>query len=370
MFPEFPKPSITTTATIATSLIVGYTVIKLLSGKQKKYVVTPSDNKKRSTATDYFPSTFSLQTIPPLNGQVAIVTGGNTGIGYQTCKHLALNGAKVYMACRSKERALTAIDQLKAEADKLGKVVDVEFVYLDLSDLKQAKEAGVELAKRVKRVDVLVNNAGIMDIVSTVPFKLSKDGFESMFATNHLGHFQFTKQLLPVILKTTNNPRIVILASYANWRAPNCGIDFDSVTTQKDNVSPMHYYGQSKLANILYATELNARHGNVITINSVHPGVVDSELIRPDKFSFMWFLTQIIPKRVLLKLMIGNVLTSEQGAYASLFAATSKDVDTQKIKGKYLIPYGVVSDDHHPMAMDRVLAKKLWDFSEEACSKF
>ncbi|KAJ3025953.1 UNVERIFIED_CONTAM: hypothetical protein HDU68_006425 [Siphonaria sp. JEL0065] len=349
MFPEFTKPSITTTATIATSLIVGYTVIKFLTGKKKKYVVTPLDNKKHSTATDYFPSTFSLNTIPPLDGQIAVVTGGNTGIGYQTCKYLALNGSKVFMACRSKERALAAIDQLKVEADQLGKVVDVEFVYLYLSDLKQAKEAGVELAKRVKQVDVLVNNAGIMDIVSTVPFKLSKDGFESMFATNHLGHYQFTKQLLPVILKTPNNPRIVILASSANWRSPNCGIDFESFKAHKDNFSPMHYYGQSKLANILFATELNARYGDAIAVNSVHPGVVDSELIRPDKFSFMW---------------------CSQGAYASLFAATSKDVDTQKIKGRYLIPFRVVSDDYHPMAMDRILAKKLWDFSEEVCSKF
>ncbi|KAI9328635.1 hypothetical protein BDR26DRAFT_795327, partial [Obelidium mucronatum] len=97
-----------------------------------------------------------------LDGKVAIVTGGNTGIGYETVKHLALKGAKVFLAARSKERAEAAIVKLKADAQTLGKAVDIEFVQLDLSDLKQTKEAALGLSSKLTQIDILVNNAGIM----------------------------------------------------------------------------------------------------------------------------------------------------------------------------------------------------------------
>ncbi|KAI9328636.1 hypothetical protein BDR26DRAFT_45001 [Obelidium mucronatum] len=192
-----------------------------------------------------------------------------------------------------------------------------------------------------------------------------------MFATNHLGHFQFTKYLLPVILKTPNNPRIVLLSSFAQWRAPATGIDFESIKQKKDGFTAMILYGQSKLANILFATEINARYGDHLTINSVHPGIVASELIRPAPYSFAWFLIKTLPSSVLGNLLFKSTpLTTEKGAYASLYAATSKEIDEKGIKGKYIIPFGVVSDDHHPLAFDLDLAKKLWDFSEEAVTQY
>ncbi|KAJ3021177.1 UNVERIFIED_CONTAM: hypothetical protein HDU68_009777 [Siphonaria sp. JEL0065] len=335
-------------------------------------VLTALDSKKvPTTGASYQDSTFTLDSIPSLDGKIAIVTGGNTGIGYETVKHLALKGAKVFLAARSKERAEAAIAKLKTEAQSLGKSVDIEFVQVDLSDLKQTKEAALGLASKLTHIDILVNNAGIMDVVDPKAYKFSKDGYESMFATNHLGHFQFTKYLLPVILKTPNSPRIVLLSSFAQWRAPVTGIDFESVKQKKEGFVPLILYGQSKLANILFATEINARHGNHLTINSVHPGIVASELIRPVPYSFVWFLTKALPASVLGNLLFkATPLTTEKGAYSSLYAAASKEIDEKGIKGKYIIPFGVVSDDHHPLAFDRDLAKKLWDFSEDAVSKY
>ncbi|KAJ3055521.1 hypothetical protein HDU99_007550, partial [Rhizoclosmatium hyalinum] len=278
-----------------------------------------------------------------------------------------------FVATRSTEKGQAAITQLKALAAAAGKQISVELVRLDLSDLKQTKEAALELAKKVDRIDILVNNAGIMDIISKDPFKLSKDGYESMFATNHLGHHMFTKHLLPVIIKTPGTPRIVILASYANWRAPIYGIDYQSLSQHNPAFTGGNYYGQSKLANILFATSLNKKYGYQIAVNSVHPGFVSTELMRPDPFTPLWFAMKIFPRGLLTRLMVGSsqgALSPEQGAFASLYAATHPEILEKGIKGKYIIPFGVVSDDHHPLAMDPEHAQKLWDFSEAVCSKY
>ncbi|TPX45899.1 hypothetical protein CcCBS67573_g10344, partial [Chytriomyces confervae] len=227
---------------------------------------TLSDTRPFTGAT-YHPSTFSLDKIPSLSGKTALVTGGNTGIGYHTCKHLALNGAKVLMACRDKERANNAIARIQNEAVAAGKTVDIEFVHLDLADLAQVKQAAVGVSQRIAKLDILVNNAGIMDVLSDKPFKLTKDLFESMFAVNHLGHFMLTKHLMPSILMSSN-PRVVILSSYAQWRAPLCGIDFSSLTNFNESYAGTHYYGQSKLANLLFSNELAARYPHKLLVNA------------------------------------------------------------------------------------------------------
>ncbi|KAJ3291028.1 hypothetical protein HDU79_002742 [Rhizoclosmatium sp. JEL0117] len=354
-------------AAAATALVL---LRRATSATKRPSVATPADTKPRRTSTDYYASSFTLATIPSLVGRVAIVTGGNTGLGYHSVKHLAFNGAKVFLAARSKDRAETAIANLKAEAAAAGKVIDVEFVRVDLGDLKQTKDAAIDLAKRVNRIDILVNNAGIMDVVTKEPFKLSKDGYEAMFSTNHLGHFMFTKHLLPVILKTPNTPRIVNLSSSATWMAPVYGIDYETLKKHNPAFSAGNYYGQSKLANLLFSTELHNKYGYQIAVNSVHPGVVDTELVRPDRFSLAWFFFSLIPKRWILSLIIGPILTPEQGAHAQLYAATHPEIDSKNIRGKFIIPYGVVSDDHHPKGMDKDLAKQLWDFSEQVCAKY
>ena len=319
-----------------------------------------------NTGDKYIPTEFDPAKIQSLSGKTALVTGGNAGIGYHEVKYLAFSGAKVFLAARSEQRATDAIDRITAEATAAGKTVSIEFIRVDLADLAQTKAASVALAAKLTRLDILIANAGIMDIASHSAFKLSKDGYENMFATNHLGHFMLVTHLLPIILKTPGTPRIVNVSSYATWRAPETGIDYDSLQKHVEGFTAFHYYGQSKLANVLFSTELNARHGSKIIVNSVHPGAVDTELIRPEPFTLIWLISFFVsPGRLLY-----NLLTPEKGSYSALWAATSPEIEAKGIKSKYIVPYGAVSDDHHPLAMDTLHATKLWTYSETVCAKF
>ncbi|KAI9335708.1 hypothetical protein BDR26DRAFT_822388 [Obelidium mucronatum] len=358
----------TIAASLATAVFVAAVAFRLKQPRAKaKLAASALDFRKGPSATTtYLPSPFSLTSIPSLKGKTAIVTGGNTGIGYQIVKNLALNGAKVFLAARSKERADKAISQLEKEAKKANRSISVEFVRVDLADLKQTKEAAIKLAQRIDRIDILVNNAGVMDILAKDSFSLSKDGWENMFATNHLGHFMFTKQLLPVLLHSPGIPRIIVLSSSATWRAPLCGIDFDSLKEKRCDFVPFHYYGQSKLANLLFSNRLHELHGSQIIVNAVHPGAVASDLLRPPRFSILWLLTSWIPKSFFTLLSMGKLLSVEKGAYSALFAATTTQTD---IRGKYIIPFGAVSKDYHPKGSDTALAKQLWDLSEAACEE-
>ncbi|ORY45152.1 hypothetical protein BCR33DRAFT_194186 [Rhizoclosmatium globosum] len=111
------------------------------------------------------------------------------------------------------------------------------------------------------------------------------DGYETHFATNHLGHFQFVKEILPVLLKAQEKPRVVVVSSSATWNAPTCGIDFKSVVQKQPGFRTTNYYGQSKLANSLFAVGLNTRYGDQLIVNAVHPGVVDTDLFQITPYS-------------------------------------------------------------------------------------
>ncbi|KAJ3111876.1 hypothetical protein HK100_002529 [Physocladia obscura] len=343
-------------------------------------VASPVDTKKEVTNKSYI-GTPTFSPIPSVRGKVAIVTGGNSGIGFQLCKFLAFNGAKVYVACRSEEKGQDAIKSIQAEgvvAGKKAEALDLMFVKVNLGDLKQTKQAAVDLAAKVGKIDILICNAGIMDVISSEPYKVSmvlltklmvQDGYENMFSVNHLGHFVFTTTLLPVLLKTPGHPRVVMLSSYANWRAPNSGIDFECLVKKNAEFTAVNLYGQSKLANILFANELTLRHPKIIA-NSVHPGIVTTNLLRPTPGSLLAIASYVIPKRVIGRILVGDMLTPEEGCLSALWAATALEVEEKHITGKYVVPFGAVSDDHHPLAMDKELAKKLWEFSETACAKF
>ncbi|KAJ3081727.1 hypothetical protein HDU99_004833, partial [Rhizoclosmatium hyalinum] len=223
----------------------------------EKQIPSPFETIKKSVRTDavYKSSSFSINAIPSLVGKTAVVTGGNKGIGYFTVKHLALNGAKVYMASRSKDNATAAIKKIELEAAALGKSVDIDFIQMDVSDMKQTKQSGIDLAAKLKSLDILICNAGAyLGYLDNAPndfgYQVSVDGYEIMFATNYLGHFMLVQQLLPILLKT-RTPRVITLTSSATWCAPMCGIDFTSVTEKLDGFLAGHYYSQSKLANSL-----------------------------------------------------------------------------------------------------------------------
>ncbi|KAI8916401.1 hypothetical protein EDD86DRAFT_185437 [Gorgonomyces haynaldii] len=298
----------------------------------------------------------SASDIPDLSGKTAIVTGGNTGIGYETCLALLNKNAKVYMASRSRQRATDAIERLEKATGK-----KCEFLELDLQDLKQVKGAAESFLKKKEKVDILVNNAGIM----ACPFALTKDGIETQFGTNHVGHFLFTTTLIPAILKA-DKPRIVNLSSYGHNFATKNGIEFENINNEKV-MSNWERYGQSKLANILFTRGLNKRYGDKIYANAVHPaGGVNTELDRGiiDSLGGEKSWTYFFVQPFLSAFKYGLMLTPAQGALASLYAATCPEIEKEGYKGRYIIPFGVVSEKTSVQATDDALADKLWTFSE------
>ncbi|KAJ3029259.1 UNVERIFIED_CONTAM: hypothetical protein HDU68_012670 [Siphonaria sp. JEL0065] len=295
------------------------------------------------------PSTYTTAAIPDLTGRVFVVTGGNTGIGYETVLQLTKKNATVIMASRSEDRAKAAIAKIEKESGITGKI---EFLRLVLNDLKQVSSASTELLSRHEKIDVLINNAGIM----AGPFALSADGIEDQFATNHVGHFLLTKKLIPALLKG-NEPRIVNLSSSYHAKAPLPeGIRFDKINDTK-SMNNWERYGQSKLSNVLFTKQLNKLYGDKIVVNSVHPGFVDTELTRGVvQNTGSWFK----PIMDLVKKVVA--LTPQDGALTSLYAATSPDVG----KDRFYWPIAKDSTDTEtiPLGKDEALAQRLWDFTE------
>ncbi|KAJ8322902.1 hypothetical protein BDV3_006815 [Batrachochytrium dendrobatidis] len=309
----------------------------------------------------YVKTGYSVDMIPDLTGKVAIVTGGNTGIGYETVHALAKAGAKVFMASRSEERAVEAIAKIHKD---LGKNDMVEFLRLDLQDLKQTKTAALNFLAMSLPLDILVNNAGIM----ACPFALTKDGIESQMGTNHLGHFLFTTTLIPALEKAAPS-RVVCVSSFGHSITTEVGINFERINDES-LCSSWQRYGQSKLANILFARSLAKRlASSKVYVNSLHPGVVHTEIMRGP--ANLYGLTGIFSGLSWLATGLTGMiaLTPKQGALTQLYLATSPDISDQGISGKYFIPFGKESDDCTPFAKDDDLAEKLWEWSQNIVDK-
>jgi NAD(P)-dependent dehydrogenase (short-subunit alcohol dehydrogenase family) len=294
---------------------------------------------------------FTTEDIPDLTGKIAIVTGGNTGIGFATCVELLRKGAKVYLAARSETRAKKAIGTLQKEIP--GALV--VWLPLDLMSLKSVMNAVNEFKKGEQRLDILINNAGIM----ACPFQLSEDGIESQFATNHVGHFLLTRELLPYLVESRG--RIVNVSSMLyTWHPPG-GIAFEDLNNASA-MSNLTRYGQSKLANILFTRELHKRFGDHIYVNAVHPGIIRSELSRGMEDTIGKFAQLLL---VPFAFFFTNFVQSspEKGALNSLFCATSTNIEQQTIKNTYFVP-NVQPEALSPIACDDDLSNKLWEFTE------
>ncbi|KAI8608264.1 hypothetical protein BC830DRAFT_1174569 [Chytriomyces sp. MP71] len=298
------------------------------------------------------PFNFKAADLPDLTGRLFVVTGGNTGIGYETCLQLALKNATVVMASRSEERANAAIAKVKQQAPN----AKIEFLKLVLNDLKQVKSAAAELSARHPKLDVLVNNAGIM----APPFSLSPDGIEDQFATNHVGHFLLTRELLPALLQG-DTPRIVNLSSSYHSKCPSAGVLFDDINNEKA-MDAWQRYGQSKLSNILFSKKLNKLYGDKIIVNSVHPGFVNTELTRGTEATYGGWL-----KPILGAVKAIAALTPQDGALTQLFAAASPIVVEKGFKDRFFVPLARDATDTSELialGRDEALADKLWDFTE------
>ena len=213
-------------------------------------------------------ATWSAEDIGDLTGRVALVTGANSGIGYETAKALADHGAHVVLACRNDEKARQARDKMESELDRSS----LEVLHLDLADLVSVRRAAEAVLSVHARLDLLVNNAGVMG----TPYRLTADGFELQMGTNHLGHFALTGVLLDRIL-TTERSRVVTVSSNLHRAGRLRSADAAGVGTRNTWVA----YGSSKLANLLFTAELSRRLGaaGLPTLAvAAHPGRTRSNL--------------------------------------------------------------------------------------------
>ncbi|KAJ7153072.1 NAD(P)-binding protein [Mycena crocata] len=303
-----------------------------------------------STLSKLFPPKpkFSVNDIPDLTGQVIIVTGGNSGVGKETVKALLQHNAKVYVAARSEEKAKAAIVDLKSVTGK-----QAEFLQLDLADLHSVKRAAAEFNQRETELHVLFNNGGVMD----PPIEqLTAQKFDLQFGTNVLGHFYFTRLLLPTLLATAASKglaRVINTSSLsAEMSGLKNGINFNTVTdTPERRKTPTNsLYAQSKLGNIMLSNELARRYGTQgIMSTSLHPGNLKTELGRHHGPIFLLFI----------RLLVYPV---PYGALTQLWAGTTAEGAT--FNGKYLIPWARMGKTP-PEALVPGAAESLWTWMEK-----
>ncbi|ARS90551.1 oxidoreductase [Natrarchaeobaculum aegyptiacum] len=299
--------------------------------------------------------TFTAADVPDQTGRTIVVTGANSGIGLEATRELTRNGATVVMACRSPERGDDAAADVRRDVPD----ADLRIEHCDLGDLESVRA----FADRIDEpIDVLVNNAGTM----AIPRSETVDGFETQFGVNHLGHFALTGLLLETLLTGTDDgpaARVVTVSSGVHERGE---IDFDDLYGEQ-SYDPWSAYAQSKLANVLFAYELERRFrtadANAKSL-AVHPGYADTELQfrgPREAGSHLGLLVRRVMNAVLAQ-------SPEQGALATLYAATAPEAEG----GGYYGPGGLASMRGSPdrqassdLSYDRDLARRLWRVSRE-----
>ncbi len=281
--------------------------------------------------------------MPDQTGRVAIVTGSNSGIGWEAARALASKGATVIMACRSIAAATSAADRIQALKPS-GKVVVMP---LDLGDLASVRAFAAAFRQDYHRLDLLINNAG----VAKPPYGKTTQGFEQQFGINHLGHYALTGLLLDR-LDATPGARIVTVSSLSHRSGI---IDFDNLNWER-NYNPARAYAQSKLANLLFTYELQRRlvaAGRTTLAAAAHPGWSATNALRHS--SMMRSLNPIFAQN------------PKMGVLPTLYAATAPDVQGGEYYGPMTLelrgyPKKVVSS---PRSHDEAVARRLWTVSEE-----
>ncbi|GAB1513103.1 SDR family NAD(P)-dependent oxidoreductase [Actinophytocola sp. KF-1] len=287
---------------------------------------------------------WTEQDVPDQTGRVAVVTGANTGLGVETARVLAARGASVVLAVRNVEKGRQA-------AARIGG--DVTVRELDLASLASVRAAADALRADHARIDLLINNAGVM----YTPKQTTRDGFEMQFGTNHLGHFAFTGLLLDLLLPVPGS-RVVTVSSVGH--RIRAAIHFDDLQWER-SYSRVGAYGQAKLANLMFTYELQRRlaaHGATAAV-AAHPGVSDTELARNSPVVARALLTAFAP-----------LITQKaaMGALPTLRAAT----DPAVLGGQYYGPDGLGESRGHPrlvtsspQSYDVALQQRLWAVSED-----
>lgn len=297
--------------------------------------------------------TFSIENIASQKGRIAIVTGANIGLGFETTKALAKTGMKIIMACRNLQKAEIAKTSILNEVRN----AELEIIQLDLNSLDSVRKFADVFKQKYNRLDLLINNAGIM----IPPFAKTKDGFESQMGVNYFGHFLLTNLLFP-ILNISENSRIVSLSSIAHEAGK---IDFDNLNAEK-GYSKMKAYQQSKLSCLMFAIELQQRiddaGSNVLSV-AAHPGVSNTNLgqhISRFMYKLLWPLVSLFTH------------SPDKAAQPILMAALDASVNG----GEYFGPVGFrgmkgkpVKAQPKPHAFDKEVAEELWQVSEHLTGK-
>jgi NAD(P)-dependent dehydrogenase (short-subunit alcohol dehydrogenase family) len=274
-----------------------------------------------------------------MTNKLCIITGANSGIGFETAKELARQGAFIVMVCRNEDKAVAAKRAIQQDTPSAG----IDIVLCDFSSQDEIRKAADEIINKYEKIDILINNHGFI----ASEYQETVDGFESTFAVNHLGYFLFTNLLLPTILNS-GSARIINVASEAHRNGT-----FDPENLQlKDNFKAWQAYGNSKLFNILFTIELAERlKGTDVTANCLHPGVVKTNFsagLRP-MFKLFWWIGQPFMK------------SEKEGAQTTIYLATSPEVE--EVNGAYFADCKVKTP--RKQALDPTAARKLWEISEE-----
>jgi NAD(P)-dependent dehydrogenase (short-subunit alcohol dehydrogenase family) len=291
--------------------------------------------------------------MPTLSGRTALVTGASSGIGLVTALHLAEHGARTLLGCRDPGRGARAADFIRERVAGAA----VEVVALDLAALDSVREAAAETADRTGHLDLLVNNAGVM---APAPGHTA-DGFELQLGTNHLGHFALTARLLPLLLAAPQ-PRVVTVSSVIHLAASGAALSDPADFTTLPRDSRWIGYARSKLANLLFAFELDRRArgaGTGLLSAAAHPGVARSELVHKSSFGGRPLLGAAAQATAPVWAQ-----STESGALPSLFAATSAAVQPGGFYGPRLtLRGGPTRAQANRAARDEALASRLWEAS-------
>lgn len=281
--------------------------------------------------------------VPTMQGRTVVITGGNSGVGKATAVALATAGAATVITSRHEERGREAV----ADIRRLSGSDEVDLVVFDLADLASVRRGAEQVLDRCPRIDVLVNNAGLVQSERTE----TVDGFEATFGINHLGPFLLTRLLTDRLVESAP-ARVVTVASTAH-QAARRGLDFDDLQTTR-HYRGMQAYSRSKLANVLFTAELARRlAGTGVTANCLHPGTVATGFARDhDAKGFLAFGVKVIRP---------FILTPEQGARTSVYLATAPEV--ADVTGQYFVKCRVRTPS--PPAQDEAAAVLLWSVSED-----
>ncbi|MDP6472112.1 MAG: SDR family oxidoreductase [Pseudomonadales bacterium] len=270
-----------------------------------------------------------------LSGKTALVTGINSGIGFETMRVLALRGAHVLGTARTLEKASEACARIPGENTPLE---------CELTDLDSIRECVMRVTRETPELDIVVANAGIM----ALPKLEQVRGIEKQFATNHLGHFKLLTSLQD---RLTARSRVAVVSSAAHAQAPASGIDFDNLSGE-NGYSPWRAYGQSKLANILFANAFAERVPDGCTVNSLHPGIIQTNLGRNMQGPLTWMMGLV---------MWPFMSSIEQGAATSCYVVANPA--TEGVTAKYFADCAQTRVSSK--ARDHELGQRLWEVSEQ-----